>query len=402
RTLQNVSSNSGLSQVSGSYTFQGNITPQDSLLMQLKSGVHVRGVSFYNQTISDWSEAPITISSIGPSDFGPLTFTGVSIPIDLTSIDYNPTVSLGFMTVQDGNGQIVFDRTVLTTVPFIGGKAADINFGRINFRQTIDRLITTTNYQGYLYLPSLEFALAGTTGDLSYSVTLGSWFNLSPHSAPDIIDNFAPPNSNGSISQEKSLGLYFKTFVKGDFNQIFYDAQNQWETILTHTPSLSLNASSNPNRLNTSSLSLSYTLQLLRRAYNGSVTFSTSYSPQGLNAEFDANSLGKLGLFTALNFYHQSGFRFSGSLSLGDTSFYAVETTYDVIQDPEIGTFGIGPYYANYAYATRGFDALVADATYGVVLNYVLPNSGVGIRAKLGTSEFGFRGQLSINGRLKF
>ncbi|MFN5514975.1 MAG: hypothetical protein ACK5CA_09560 [Cyanobacteriota bacterium] len=406
RTLQNASSNSGLSQVSGSYTFQGNITPEDSLLMQVKSGVYTRAVSFFNQTVTDWSEAPIIMDSVRPSDFGPLIFAGVNIPIELTNIDYNPVFTLGFITVQDEGGTLLLedsirlDRNVLTTVPIIGGKAADIDFGRISFRQTIDRLITTSNYQGYLYLPALEFVLAGTMGDISYSVALGSWFNLYPQSAPGITENFAP--SNSSISKEKALGLYFKAFVKGDFTQIFYDANNQWETILTHTPSLSLNAGTNPNRLNISSIGLSYTLQLLRREYNSSVTFSTSYSPQELNAEFAPNSLGNIGLFTALNFYHQSGFRFSGSLSLGGTSFYALEATYDILQSPEWGVIGIGPYYANYVVATRGFDSQVADSNYGLVINYTLPNSGLGVRAKLGTSETGFRGQLSINGQIKF
>jgi len=406
RTLQNASSNSSLSQVSGSYTFHGDVTPHNSLLMQVKSGIYGRAVSFFNQTVTDWSEAPIIMSSVRPSDFGPLIFAGINIPIELTSIDYNPVFTLGFVTVQDEGGQLLLedsirlDRSVLTTVPIIGGKAADIDFGRITFRQTIDRLITTSNYQGYLYLPALEFDLAGTMGDISYSVALGSWFNLYPQSAPGITENFAPPNS--SISKEKSLGLYFKTFVKGDFTHIFYDAQNQWHTILTHTPSLSLNAGANPNRLNISSLGLSYTLQLLRREYNGSVTFSTSYSPQGLNAEFAPNSLGKLGLFTALNFYHQSGLRFSGSLSLGGTSFYGMEVTYDIFQSPTWGVLGLGPYYANYVVATRGFDSQVADSNYGLVINYTLPNSGLGIRAKLGTSESGFRGQLNINGQIKF
>jgi len=406
RTLQNASSNSGLSQVSGSYTFHGDITPQDSSLMQIKSGVYARAVSFFSQTITDWSEAPITISSVRPSDFGPLIFAGVNVPIGLTSIDYDPVFTLGFVTVQDEGGQLILedsirlDRSVLTAIPIIGGKAVDIDFGRISFRQTIDRLITTSNYQGYLYLPALEFALAGTSGDISYSVALGSWFNLYPQSAPGITENFAPPNS--SISKEKALGLYFKAFVKGDFTNIFFDDQNQWETILTHTPSLSLNAGANPNRLNISSIGLSYTLQLLRREYNGSVTFSTSYSPQGLNAEFAPNSLGKIGLFTALNFYHQSGFRFSGSLSLGSTSFYALEATYDILQSAEWGVLGIGPYYANYVVATRGFDSQVADSNYGLVINYTLPSSGFSLRAKLGNSEMGFRGDLSVNGQIKF
>jgi hypothetical protein len=112
--------------------------------------------------------------------------------------------------------------------------------------------------------------------------------------------------------------------------------------------------------------------------------------------------LGKIGLFTALNFYHQSGFRFSGSLSLGDTSFYALEATYDILQSPQWGVLGLGPYYANYVVATRGFDSQVADSNYGLVINYTLPNSGFSLRARLGTSETGFRGDLSVKGQIRF
>ncbi len=406
RTLQNTSSNSALSQVSGSYTFYGNVTPDNSLVLQIRSGIYARAANFYEQTVSDWTNPPWRISSVRPSDFGPLVFTGVNVPIDSTNINYNPVFTLGFAMATDQTGQVILDQTItldrysLTAVPFIGGRAVDIDFGRINFIRILERQINTQNYQGYLYFPSLELLLSGTVDDVSYSVSLGGWYNFYPQSAPSIENN--QPTSNGSISSENSLGFFLKGLLKADINNIFYDDQNQWDTILTHTPALSLNATTDPNRLNIASLSLSYTLQLLRRNYGGSLTFSTSYSPQGLNAAFENNSLGKIGLFTALNFYHQVGLRFYGSLSLGDTNFYYVESTYDILRNEQWGTVSIGPYASNYVTATRGFNSQIQDNNYGGIFVYTLPNSGLSLRARLGTGETGFRGEINLNGQIKF
>ena len=406
RTLQNASSNSALSQLSGSYTFYGKTTPNDSLVMQIRSGLYSRAVSFYEQTVSDWTNSPWRISSVRPSDFGPLVFTGVNVPIENTNIDYNPIYTLGFVTAIDQGGEVVFDQTivldryVLTAIPILAGRAADIDFGRINFIRTSERQIETQAYQGYLYLPALEFLLAGTIGDWNYNVSLGSWYNFYPQSAPSIDQNQPPPKS--SITTENNLGFFFKSLIKADINHIFYDENNQWETILTHTPALTFNASTEPNRLNISSIGLSYTLQLLRREYGGSLSFSTSYSPQELNAFFENNSLGKLGLFTGLSFYHQAGFRLYGSLSLGDTSFYYLESTYDILRSSQWGTLGIGPYISNYVTATRGFNSQIQDNNYGGIITYSLPNSNMSLRTRLGMGETGFRGELSLNGQIKF
>ena len=307
---------------------------------------------------------------------------------------------------KDQTGQIIFDNAIvldrysLTAVPFIGGRAATINFGRINFIRTLERQIETQAYQGYLYLPSLEFLLAGTIGYWNYNVSLGSWYNFYPQSAPSIDQNQPPPKS--SITTENNLGFFFKSLIKADINHIFYDENNQWETILTHTPALTFNASTEPNRLNISSIGLSYTLQVLRREYGGSLSFSTSYSPQELNAVFENNSLGKLGLFTGLSFYHQVGFRLYGSLSLGDTSFYYLESTYDILRSSQWGTLGIGPYISNYVTATRGFNSQIQDNNYGGIITYSLPNSNMSLRTRLGMGETGFRGELSLNGQIKF
>ena len=406
RTLQNASSNSALSQLSGSYTFYGKTTPNDSLIMQIRSGLYSRAVSFYEQTVSDWTDPPWRISSARPINPKSLVFTGINVPIENTNIDYNPVYTLGFVMAKDQTGQIIFDNAIvldrysLTAVPFIGGRAATINFGRINFIRTLERQIETQAYQGYLYLPSLEFLLAGTIGDWNYNVSLGSWYNFYPQSAPSIDQNQPPPKS--SITTENNLGFFFKSLIKADINHIFYDENNQWETILTHTPALTFNASTEPNRLNISSIGLSYTLQVLRREYGGSLSFSTSYSPQELNAVFENNSLGKLGLFTGLSFYHQAGFRLYGSLSLGDTSFYYLESTYDILRSSQWGTIGIGPYISNYVTATRGFNSQIQDNNYGGIITYSLPNSNMSLRARLGTGETGFRGELSLNGQIKF
>ncbi len=241
--------------------------------------------------------------------------------------------------------------------------------------------------------------LSGSSNNFSYSVSVGTWVNFYPDSAPDIDQNMVLGNSTTS---EDSLGLYFRSLTKFDFTNIWYDENNQWHTILTQTPALSIVAGTNPNRLNTSTLSLSYTVQLFKPDYNATLFLATSYSPQGLNATFERSSLGNIGLSVAFYFAHQSGFRFSAPFTIGDNGFYYLEATYDVINDPEVGTLSIGPYYSNYSYVTRGFNSQVKDENYGGVIIYTFPNSRISARSRLGGSDSGFRGDLTLNGQVKF
>ena len=72
-TLSYGNTNSSLAQVSGSYTFSGNITSDSSLLLQLRTGIYQRNVQFIEQIIQPWTdETPVVIDSVSLDDLGPM------------------------------------------------------------------------------------------------------------------------------------------------------------------------------------------------------------------------------------------------------------------------------------------------------------------------------------------
>ncbi|MFM7795015.1 MAG: hypothetical protein ACKO90_45550, partial [Microcystis panniformis] len=118
------------------------------------------------------------------------------------------------------------------------GKAADIEFGRIEISRFRQREFEDTSYIGYLYLPALEFILSGTTKGFSYSLSLGAWTNLYPQSSPQIDENI-------SELQEKTVGIFSSINLRWNFNNIWYDKNKQWETIISNSPFVNFSWNSN-------------------------------------------------------------------------------------------------------------------------------------------------------------
>jgi hypothetical protein len=408
-TLNYGNTNSNLSQVSGSYTFASNITPDSSLLLQLRTGLYKRSVQFLEQKIEPWTpETPVVIDFVRPSDLGPIFYTGVNIPTNLTNINAPETFQVTFIRGETSDGEVLFDQSyvfdnnlanMFTAAPILGpGKTYDLDFGRIKLSTFRQRDIETSSYTGYLYLPAVEFVASGSIDNFSYALSAGTWFNLFPNSAPKIDDNLG--NLNPNATAENAIGGMLKFAAKADFANIFYDDKKQWHTIISNSPFFSLAYNTNPNRLNLSSISLGNVFQFVKPDFNFTFYPVLSYSPAMLNPGVKSTSIGDINAFFVVNFSHKVGFNFNGSLSLGDKALYQMEATYDVIKSRELGTLTIGPYYSNYSMATKGFEGQSEDTNYGMIFKYESANSGLVINSRLGNSDFGFRGELNM--QLKF
>lgn len=404
-TLNYGNTNSNLSQVSGSYTFASNITPDSSLLLQLRTGLYKRSVQFMEQTIEPWTpETPVVIDFVRPIDLGPILYTGVNIPTNLTQINAPETFEVTFIRGETSDGKVLFDQSyvfnnlanLFTAVPFLGpGRIYDSYFGRIKLSTFRQRDIQTSSYAGNLFLPAVELTASGSINNFSYALSAGTWFNLFPDSAPMIDNNLGKLIPN--ITEESSIGGMLKFAAKVDFTNIFYDEKKQWHTIIANSPFFSLSYNTNHNSLNLSGISLGHIFQFVKPDFNITVYPVFSYTPQMLNSNVKSGNFGNIGTFFLFNFSHNVGFNVNGSISFGNPSYYQIEATYDMIRDQEIGTFTIGPYYTNYSLATvRGFESQAEDPHNGMIFRYKSPNSGLVINSRLGHNDFGFRGQLNM------
>lgn len=402
-SLQNANLVSQLNQVSGSYTITDHVTPNSSLLFQLRTGTYQRAVQFFSREIGEWTpESPLFFSVISPNDFGPLAYTGVNVPIEFTNIEPLNRTSFAFTKVQNSQGDVLFEQQLavqseaFTALPIVGpGKAADIEFGRIEISRFRQREFEDTSYIGYLYLPALEFILSGTSKGFSYSLSLGAWTNLYPQSSPQIDENI-------SDLQEKTVGIFSSINLRWNFNNIWYNKNKQWETIISNSPFVNFSWNSSPNRLNISSANFGNVFQFVRQNWNLTWFSNFSFSPQELNAAAPKSSLGNISYFSSLNFSESSGLNIIFPISFGDKVFYSVEATYPIIKDQKLGSTRLGFYYSNYSVATRGFDNQFEDPNYGLVIKYNNPSSLLSIEAYLGHSDSGFRGRIQSSINFKF
>ena len=248
----------------------------------------------------------------------------------------------------------------------------------------------------------MEFLLSGTSNDFNYSLSLGAWGNLAPNSAPKISDNLVSLVQNGSITEEKSLGIYASGLLKWTMQKIWTDKDNKWETIIVNVPLLNLVWNSNSNRLNISSVTIGNIIQLYKPTWNIAWSNTLNFSPQQINAVIPGTSLGDLSYFSSFNFAETSGFKYALSISIGDQVFYSTEATYPVIKNDKFGNIDLGLYYSNYTVATVGFDSQIKENNYGLVMGYSNPSSSdFSVKAYLGTSDSGFKGQIQCNMNFK-
>ncbi|WP_253256833.1 hypothetical protein [Microcystis aeruginosa] len=402
-SLQNANLVSQLNQVSGSYTITDHVTPNSSLLFQLRTGTYQRAVQFFSREIGEWTpESPLFFSVISTNDFGLLAYTGVNVPIQFTNIEPLNRTNFAFTKVQNSQGDVLFEQQLavqseaFTALPIVGpGKAADIEFGRIEISRFRQRDFEDTSYIGYLYLPALEFILSGTSKGFSYSLSLGAWTNLYPQSSPQIEENI-------SDLQEKTIGIFSNIDLKWNFNNIWYNENKQWQTIISNSLFVNVGWNSNSNRLNISRANFGNVFQFVKPNWNLTWFNNFSFSPQELNAAVPKSSLGNISYFSSFNFSESSGLNIIFPISFGDKVFYSVEATYPIIKDQKLGSTRLGFYYSNYSVATRGFDNQFEDPNYGLVIKYNNPSSLLSIEAYLGHSDSGFRGRIQTSINFKF
>ena len=432
-TLSYADSNTNLSQVSGSYTFTGNVTPNSSLLSQLRTGLYKRRVQFTGQIVNDWSpEQKFVIESVTPSTLNPIAYIGINIsPRNVgntnntnninnntnTNTNNNRTIGVSFIQAENSNGDNLFNQfevfdssEILTAVPIPGGgKAFARGSGRMVLSTAQDRTIETYSYIGDVYLPTMELLMAGSVDKINYALAAGMWFNPSPDSAPMVSGNLT--NSNGI--KETSMGGTFKFSAKTDFTSVAYDQNNQWRRIISSSPFINFNYNTNANILNLSTISVGNVFQYNRRDFNLVFYPVLSFSPPILNPGVNNDNLGTPVGFASLNFSHKSSLNINASVSVTEETIYRMEATYNVFSNPQSGTLTMGASYVNspnnrYGNIARNIrsitlpdsDIQFRSSYLGMIVRYQSPNSKIAIDSRIQNSESGWRGQLNLQVKL--
>ncbi|BAQ59910.1 leucine-rich repeat (LRR) protein [Geminocystis sp. NIES-3708] len=366
---------SNLNQVSGYITFPSVITPTSSSMFQIKTGNIQRAVQFVQSDVGEWIEGETTIKSARLSNrsFGPLTFLGNSLPIQPigfkdTSQPVNESSGSQVILVSPEGKQFVqeFNSKYLTAIPN-AIKAFDLAFDRLVLERKFTRNIDNKIYNGYIYLPTIEFVYAGTSNDWNYSVNPGIWFNVNNEAAGEVKRNdFGIP--------EPSVGVYINTVVSKTITNTEFDENKQLTGISTHVPFFRFSWNSANNSNNPWQITLAYTYSRQTRNYGLSLTGSLGYIPQYGNGPF-------VGFFNG-RFGFANGPSIKGNVELGDQIYYNAELLQKIIP-----TVSIGPYIRNYIDLNQGFNSRELEISYGGIIEYKLTDSPVSMRVELGSTE---------------
>jgi hypothetical protein len=380
---------SSLNQVSGYVTFPTVINPTESTVFQIKTGNLKRAVQFLENQVGDWQEGDTVFANARFSNrtFGGLSFLEGFLPVRPSYTDgQNPNNEAaasqvilispdGKRYVQDFNSETENLSAVPTPI-----NTYDITYDRFVLQRTDRRTITNDYFNGFLYLPTLEFALAGTSEDLNYALNTGVWFNIDRRSAPGVEDN------NLGI-QEPTVGGYVNAILSATTTTLQLDENNQLEAIHSSVPFLRFNWNTANNGNNPWQITAAYTFSRQTRSYGISLTSSLGYIPQYSNGPLIGLFSGKLGL--------SFGLSLNGNVELGDTTYYSVDLLQEII--PELA---IGPYLSNYTDINLGFNSRLLGTNYGGIIQYQLTDSPVTLTVRLGTGPNGFDG--SVKGGIRF
>lgn len=405
-TLRQGESNSGLVQVSGSWTFSGRSTPKRSQFLQIKTGLHERSVFFQQQDFELGAESPVFISSLRTSkeEFGPLLFRGERFPIEATGVTPLNTVIVSQTIVNLPTGETVVlnsdsrRRVATTTVPITDVKSADIAFDLIELSRTQTLTSSSNSFIGNLYFPSAEFQLSGTSGNMKYSAALGGWFNIDPNSAPGLSSN--QPEVSASTTKEAPFGAYAIASLNWLFRDLLYGKDKKVKGYIVHAPFFKFDWNSAANRLNTAYLLAGYQFQYSNRKWGISATPAISYSPDGLNAIVESLDQGDLTASFYSRFFTRKGLQLTFDISLGGNTFWSTELSHTIIKRQKIGKIRLGGYWSNYNLLNRGVTSRVSDQRYGGILQYTSPRDRWYIDLRAGTSNDGFEARLQSGFKL--
>ncbi|MEH1943570.1 MAG: hypothetical protein V7L01_25585 [Nostoc sp.] len=384
RTLSYANTGSGLEQVSGTYTLPSQVTPKNSSILQVRTGNHKRAVQFLERNISILNEGNTFFSDLNLSNekFGPLTYIGIPIPLNDTSINpVNESSAVEVILTSSQGQQFVqqFNSEDTTIVP-LQVRAADLAFDYMELTR-VDKIgVSFNNFNGYLSLPTVELLAAGTSGNFNYTANLGTWFNVDANSAPGV------SNNNLGI-EEPTIGIYSNLLVNYIKTDVRLNSAKKPVAVNTHVPYLRVNWNSASNKNNPFSTFLSYLYQHQERNFGFSLAPSIAYIEQNSNGEF-------LGLFNG-EFGTSHGLNLKTNLELGKEFFYEFQGLQKVSRN-----ISAGIYLKNYSVNNLGLSSRVSGFNYGLILRHNFPDNSVFIETQIGTGENGF--DLKLQGGYRF
>jgi hypothetical protein len=384
RTLAYSNAASSLEQVSGSLTLQSKITPGDSNILQIRTGNHKRAVQFLQRDIELLVPGNTFFSTLRLSNerFGPLTFIGNQIPLTNTVINpINESSAAEIILTNPQGRQFVqrFSSEDNTIVP-IPVRTFDLAFDYFELTRVDLIGVSFKSFNGYLSLPSVELLAAGSAGDLNYSASFGSWFNINANSAPGV------SNNNLGLS-EPSVGIYANVLINYIKTHVQLNSNKKPVAINTHVPSLKIDWNSASNSNNPFSTVLSYYFNHQERNLSFSLAPAVAIVQDNSNGEF-------LGLFSG-ELSTSKGFNINTNLELGKNLFYELQG----LQKVSIN-LSVGAYVKNYATRNLGLNSRLSGLNYGAIFRYNFTDNNIFLESKIGTGENGF--DLQIQGGYRF
>ncbi|WP_189525055.1 hypothetical protein [Nostoc sp. 'Peltigera membranacea cyanobiont' 232] len=384
RTLSYANASSGLEQVSGTYTFPSQVTPKNSSILQIRTGNHKRAVQFLERDISILNEGNTFFSDLRLSNekFGPLTYIGLPIPLNDTSIDPVNESSAAEVILTNAQGQQFvekFNSADSTIVP-IQVRAADLAFDYMELTR-VDKIgVSFNSFNGYLSLPTVELLAAGSSGNFNYSANVGTWFNIDANSAPGV------SNNNLGI-EEPTLGFYTNILLNYIKTDVRLNSAKKPVAVNTHVPYLRVDWNSASNRNNPFSTYLSYLYQHQERNFGFSLAPGIAFIENNSNGDF-------LGLFNG-EFSTSHGLNIKTSLEMGKEYFFQFQGLHRVSKN-----ISAGIYLKNYSINNLGLSSRVSGFNYGVILRHSFPDNSVFIETQIGTGENGF--DIELQGGYRF
>ncbi|MEH1825829.1 MAG: hypothetical protein V7L22_10770 [Nostoc sp.] len=384
RTLSYANASSGLEQVSGTYTLPSQVTPNNSSILQVRTGNHKRAVQFLERNITILDEGDTFFSDLRLSNkkFGPLTYIGIPIPLNDTSINPINESSAAEVILTNPQGQQFvqkFNSADTTLVP-LQVRAADLAFDYMELTR-VDKIgVSFNNFNGYLSLPTVELLAAGSSGNFNYSANLGTWFNVDANSAPGV------SNNNLGI-EEPTFGIYTNILLNYIKTDVRLNSAKKPVAINTHVPYLRFDWNSASNKNNPFSTYLSYLYQHQERNFGFSLAPGVAFIENNSNGDF-------LGLFNG-EFSTSHGLNLKTNLEIGKEYFFEFQGLQRVSKN-----ISAGVYLKNYSVNNIGLNSRVSGFNYGIILRHNFPDNSVFIETQIGTGENGF--DLKLQGGYRF
>ncbi len=383
RTLFFSNSTSKIEQVSGKYTFPSPITPNNSSVLQIRTGNIRRTVQFIG-TESQWTEGDTYISKIRLSNnnFGSLTFIGLPIPLGKTSIQpINHSSAVEIKLISPDGEQFVqnFNSSDLTTIP-MNISVFDMASDRIELTQVAQLKNKFHVFQGSLYLPTIEALWTGSSGNWNYGISSGIWLNLNSASAFNV-------TNNQTGTQETGLGIYINGLLNLISNHVKVNADGKSQSVTSQVPSLQFHWNSASNSLNPSYMNLIYAFSHQNQKFNYSLTPGLTFIYDNSNLKKIAFIQGNLGLST--------GLQIKGSMEFSKNLFYSVEGLTKLNSN-----WSMGAYFKNFRSTNQGFSNRVADLSCGFILQKNSSNNSNFWQSSFGISGDSF--EVQFKGGLRF